>query len=65
VTAEQMEISRLRAELARVRMKRDNLGKATARLIPSALFQLSRLRFRGRSRKRPFLNRKIPPKSPF
>ena len=30
VTAEQMEISRLRAELARVTMERDSLGKATA-----------------------------------
>jgi transposase len=30
VTAEQMAISRLRAELARVRMERDILGKATA-----------------------------------
>ena len=30
VTAEQMEITRLRAELARVTMERDILGKATA-----------------------------------
>jgi transposase len=30
VTAEQMGISRLRAELARVKMERDILGKATA-----------------------------------
>jgi transposase len=30
VTTEQMEISRLRAELARVTMERDVLGKATA-----------------------------------
>jgi transposase len=30
VSAEQMEISRLRAELARVMMERDILGKATA-----------------------------------
>ena len=30
VTAEQMEISRLRAKLARVTMERDILGKATA-----------------------------------
>ena len=30
VSAEGMEISRLRAELARVRMERDILGKATA-----------------------------------
>jgi transposase len=29
-TAEQMEIQRLRAELARVTMERDILGKATA-----------------------------------
>jgi transposase len=32
VTAEQMEISRLRAELARATMERDILGKATAYL---------------------------------
>ena len=30
VSAEQMEISRLRAELARVKVERDILGKATA-----------------------------------
>ena len=30
VTVEQMELSRLRAELARVKMERDILGKATA-----------------------------------
>jgi transposase len=30
VSAEQMEINRLRAELARVKMERDILGKATA-----------------------------------
>jgi transposase len=30
VTAEQVEIGRLRAELARVKMERDILGKATA-----------------------------------
>ena len=30
VSAEQMEISRLRAELGRVKMERDILGKATA-----------------------------------
>ena len=30
VSPEQMEISRLRAELARVKMERDILGKATA-----------------------------------
>jgi len=30
VSAEQMEISRLRAELARVKMERDILGKAPA-----------------------------------
>ena len=30
VSAEQMELSRLRAELARVKMERDILGKATA-----------------------------------
>ena len=30
VSAEQMELARLRAELARVKMERDILGKATA-----------------------------------
>ena len=30
ISAEQMEVSRLRAELARVTMERDILGKATA-----------------------------------
>lgn len=30
VSAKQMEIARLRAELARVKMERDILGKATA-----------------------------------
>jgi len=35
VTAEQMGNSRLRAELARVRMERDILGKATAFLAKS------------------------------
>jgi len=30
VSAQQMEISRLRAELARVKMERDIMGKATA-----------------------------------
>ena len=30
VSAERMEVNRLRAELARVRMERDILGKATA-----------------------------------
>jgi transposase len=30
ISAEQMEISRLRAELAQVKMERDILGKATA-----------------------------------
>jgi transposase len=30
VSPEQMEIARLRAELARVKMERDILGKATA-----------------------------------
>ena len=33
VSAEQMEISRLRAELARVKMERDILGKATAYFV--------------------------------
>ena len=44
VTAEQMEISRLRAELARVRMKRDILGKATARLYWTSPVLLADLR---------------------
>ena len=33
VSAEQMEISRLRAELTRVKMERDILGKATAYFV--------------------------------
>ena len=33
VSAEQMEISRLRAELARVKMERDILGKAIAYFV--------------------------------
>ena len=36
VSAEQMEISRLRAELARVTMERDILGKATAYFAKAA-----------------------------
>ena len=36
VSAEQMEISRLRAELARVKMERDILGKATAYFAKAA-----------------------------
>ena len=36
VSAEQMEIARLRAELARVRMERDILGKATAYFAKAA-----------------------------
>jgi transposase len=36
VSAEQMEISRLRAELARVKMERDILGKATAYFAKSS-----------------------------
>lgn len=36
VSAEQMEISRLRAELARVKMERDILGKATAYFAKTA-----------------------------
>ena len=36
VSAEQMEIARLRAELARVKMERDILGKATAYFAKSA-----------------------------
>ena len=36
VSAEQMEISRLRAELARVTMERDILGKATAYFTKAA-----------------------------
>ena len=35
VSAEQMEIARLRAELARVTMERDILGKATAYFTPA------------------------------
>lgn len=35
-SAEQMEISRLRAELARVKMERDILGKATAYFAKAA-----------------------------
>lgn len=36
VSAAQMEISRLRAELARVKMARDILGKATAYFAKAA-----------------------------
>lgn len=36
VSAEQMEIARLRAELARVKMERDILGKATAYFAKAA-----------------------------
>lgn len=36
VSAEQMEIARLRAELARVTMERDILGKATAYFAKAA-----------------------------
>ena len=36
VSAQQMEISRLRAELARVKMERDILGKATAYFAQAA-----------------------------
>jgi transposase len=36
VSAEQMEIARLRAELARVKMERDILGKATAYVAKAA-----------------------------
>jgi len=36
VSGEQMEISRLRAELARVKMERDILGKATAYFAKAA-----------------------------
>ena len=36
VSAEQMEISRLRAELARVKMERDILRKATAYFAKAA-----------------------------
>ena len=35
-SAKQMEISRLRAELARVKMERDILGKATAYFAKAA-----------------------------
>ena len=37
VRAEQMEISRLRAELARVKMERDILGKATAHFAKGSI----------------------------
>ncbi len=37
VSAEQMEISRLRAELARVKMERDILGKATAHFAKGSI----------------------------
>lgn len=37
VSAEQMEIARLRAELARVKMERDILGKATAYFAKGAV----------------------------
>ena len=36
VSAEQMEIARLRAEVARVKMERDILGKATAYFAKAA-----------------------------
>lgn len=36
ISAEQMEITRLRAELARVKMERDILGKATAYFAKAA-----------------------------
>lgn len=36
VSAEQMEIARLRSELARVKMERDILGKATAYFAKAA-----------------------------
>ena len=44
VSAEQMEISRLRAELARVKMERDILGKATAAQAACAEPGLSEVR---------------------
>ena len=44
VSAEQMEISRLRAELARVKMERDILGKATAAQSACAKPALSEVR---------------------
>ena len=40
VSAEQMEISRLRAELARVKMERDILGKATAHTMQEDRFEV-------------------------
>ena len=40
VSAEQMEISRLRAELARVKMERDILGKATAHTMQEGRFEV-------------------------
>jgi transposase len=38
VSAEQMELARLRAECARLRMERDILKKATAYVCPSGYF---------------------------
>ena len=40
VSAEQMEISRLRTELARVKMERDILGKATAHTMQEGRFEV-------------------------
>ena len=40
INAEQMEISRLRAELARVKMERDILGKATAHTMQEDRFEV-------------------------
>jgi transposase len=37
VSAEQMELARLRAENARLRMERDILGKATAYFVKQSL----------------------------
>lgn len=37
VSAEQMELARLRAELARVKMERDNLKRATAYFAKESL----------------------------
>jgi len=46
VSAEQMELARLRAELARVKMERDILKKATAYLCPLGALQRKRCEVR-------------------
>ena len=49
VSAEQMELSRLRAELARVKMERDILGKATA-YFAKELMKQHGIRAKGKRR---------------